>query len=92
MTSPNRHSLSQLDAELARLRTAHPDWNIWYVPQAQGPVIWCAQPRPLLNCCSPAELNEYIEEAEGNRLWRGGSDLDHSRSVCQVQDPTCEKR
>ena len=63
VTSPSRPPLSKLDAELARLRSARPDWNIWFVPHADGHVVWCAQPYPLLNCSSPQELTEAMDRA-----------------------------
>jgi hypothetical protein len=43
------------DRTLAELRERHPGWNIWFVPQVGG-TIWCAQPRPLLNCASARQL------------------------------------
>ena len=63
MTGPSRPPLSQLDAELAKLRVAFPGWRIWFVPHASGAVVWCAQPLPLLNCGSPQELCEEIARA-----------------------------
>jgi hypothetical protein len=67
MTDPGRPPLCYLDAELARLRKAYPSYRIWFVPHADGRVVWCAQPLPLLNCRSPAELAEEITRAMSER-------------------------
>ncbi len=64
MTDASRPTLHQLDAERDKLRAAFPQWNIWYVPHADGHVAWCAQPLPLLNCGSPEELAKVIEAAD----------------------------
>ena len=45
-------------------------WQIWYVPHApDGGVTWCARRwdadyRHNLHACTPAELEEYLTEAE----------------------------
>jgi hypothetical protein len=66
------------DKDIARLRTAHPAWEIWYVPTAAPPWIWCAKrlddrgtttlddqgTTTLINTRSPAHLEQEITEAE----------------------------
>lgn len=51
------------DRTLAELRDRHPRWNIWHVPGI-GQTTWCAQPKPLLNCASPRQLEEEIRQAD----------------------------
>ncbi len=56
--------LHWMDRERAKLQDRHPGWNIWYVPRACGPTVWCAQREPLLNTDSPDHLSEAIREVE----------------------------
>lgn len=51
------------DEAKARLRSAFPGWQVWYVPAWDGrrsTMTWCARPEPLLNCASAAELVEEM--------------------------------
>lgn len=68
-----RSVLAPYDEELVRLRAAHPAWRIRFVPHTQPGggfrMVWCAQPRPLLNCHSPEELTAEIRAADH---WRSG--------------------
>ena len=58
------NKLAPLDRELARLRSRHPGWRIWYVPKFPTGTTWCAQPLPNLNCYTPDELEADIAAAE----------------------------
>lgn len=70
----SRSALAPYDEELAKLRSAHPAWSIWFVPHTQPGgglrMVWCAQPRPLLNCDSPEEL---VAEMRAADHWRPGA-------------------
>jgi hypothetical protein len=59
MTAPS--PLHAADSELGELKARFPGWRIWYVPHVQGPTVWCAAPRPTINCGSVEELIETIE-------------------------------
>jgi hypothetical protein len=69
-----RGVLTPYDEELARLRAGNPAWNIWFVPHTQLSggfrIVWCAQPKPLLNCGSPGELTAEMRAADH---WRYGA-------------------
>ena len=69
----SRSVLAVCDEELARLRSANRGWNIWFVPCTQPGgdlrIVWCAQPKPLLNCHSPGELTAEMRAAD---RWRPG--------------------
>lgn len=56
--------LTELDERKQRLQEEHPGWQVWYVPNANRTVTWCARREPLLNACSPEELAEAIVQAE----------------------------
>jgi hypothetical protein len=56
------------DAQLAALREAYPDWDIWYVRCYPNHLAWCARPvgAPMatINTDSPDHLAEEILAAE----------------------------
>lgn len=50
-----------LDQQKARLEREYPDWQVWYVMQVVGGVLWCARrDRTTLNCGSVEELEAAI--------------------------------
>jgi hypothetical protein len=81
MTDAGGGAFGYHDRALARLRSRHPGWQIWYVPRAcDGNVTWCAQRRPILNEDSPERLAEAIAEAERAHTRAGtGSPPSHRR-------------
>ncbi len=60
------------DRALARLRAAHPEWQVWVVSRVVGGPVWCARridddgrpPTSLINVSSSEDLAEAIAEAE----------------------------
>jgi len=63
-----RHHTGQ---ELERLRRVHPAWEIWYVPRATAPLLWCARRyddhKNVVHGESPQELSEAIGRAGRER-------------------------
>jgi hypothetical protein len=58
-------SFKALDAERDALVARHPEWRIWYVPNAvDGTVTWCAEPKPSVHAYSPQDLSKDITLAE----------------------------
>jgi hypothetical protein len=54
-------SFAALDAQRAELMKSHPDWRIWYVPNAvDGSVMWCAQREPTIHAYSAEDLAKDI--------------------------------
>lgn len=56
------------DRQLAVLRPAYPDWDIWYVRYATARrTAWCARPKgtpvATIQAGSPDELAELIRQA-----------------------------
>jgi hypothetical protein len=59
--------LTELDERKQELERGYPGWQIWYVPHTNRTVMWCARPRPLLNADSAEQLQQLIEQADGER-------------------------
>jgi hypothetical protein len=63
--------ISHADTELARLREAHPDWEIWVVNRVVGGPLWCAKRQDwqpggvILNEDSAEHLAEALAEQAG---------------------------
>lgn len=55
--------LNGLDGIKQELEAQFPGWRIWYVPNLDRSVTWCAQPWPLINSQSPEHLAAGITEA-----------------------------
>lgn len=57
-------SFKALDAERDALLARHPDWRIWYVPNAMDGTVTCAEPKPTVHTYSPQDLSQDISLAE----------------------------
>jgi hypothetical protein len=59
--------LRNYDSERDKLIADWPGWRIWYVPHTTlgggMRIVWCAQPKPLLNCGSVQELVHEMRAA-----------------------------
>jgi hypothetical protein len=55
---------SELDKTKEKLEGKNSGWQIWYVPHAIGPVIWCARPLPELSADTPEHLQTDIRATE----------------------------
>jgi hypothetical protein len=57
------------NGDLAALRTAWPEWEIWVLHRHTGGTVWCAKRRdgdgPGLHAYEPVHLAEYMAEAAG---------------------------
>jgi hypothetical protein len=54
-----------LEAQRAKLMKAHPDWRVWFVPNAlDGSVTWCAQREPTIHAYSPEDLGKDMALAD----------------------------
>lgn len=59
------------DEMITRLEHEWPRWQVWVVHRAYGGPVWCARrwdgEGGTLNAHTPAELAEYLGEAEAPR-------------------------
>ncbi len=70
---------SDTDRMLARLRAAHPAWQVWVVHRVVGGAVWCARrlddfarpPRTLINVSTPDDLSVALAEADADAEQEG---------------------
>lgn len=54
-----------LEAQRAKLMQDHPDWRVWFIPNAlDGSVTWCAQREPTIHAYSPEDLGKDMALAD----------------------------
>lgn len=75
---PSVSYLQELDRIKAELEERFPGWQIWFVPNTDRTVTWCARPWPLLNSTSPEHLVAEIAQAhsESAAEWPALASLD----------------
>ena len=54
--------LNEMDKIRDELAAKFPGWQIWYVPQLNRTVTWCARPWPLIHADSSEGLERKITE------------------------------
>ena len=66
--SPRQPSfLTALDREKAELEKRHPGWQVWFVPNLNRTVTWCARRQPQLTAASAEDLSEAIGRTEAGQ-------------------------